>query len=309
MQLLDGLDAIPASLRGGVVTIGNFDGVHLGHAAILEAAARRAGQRPVVAVTFHPHPLKILSPETAPAPLCQYSQRLALLRERDLAAVAVLRSTPALLATEPEAFISEMIAAQLKPCELVEGPNFRFGRGRRGDVSLLEKLGPENGFAVRVADVVHVRVGEQLHIISSSLIRQLVVQGSIADAAICLNRPYTLRGKVATGQGRGGHLSFPTANLDVGGQLIPGEGVYAGRAQLDGTWHLAAISIGTKSTFGEHQLAVEAFLLDFEADIYGKLMDLAFLEYLRPQQRFETPEKLKAQIAEDVCRVRQRASI
>ena len=309
MQLLDGLDAVPASLRGGVVAIGNFDGVHLGHAAILQAAVRRAGPRPVVALTFHPHPLKILSPENAPALLCQHSQRLDWFAEHDLAAVVVIESTAALLATEPETFVAKMIAAQLAPCVLAEGPNFSFGRDRRGDVALLEKLGPEYGFSVTVAEAVRVHVGGKSHIVSSSLIRRLVAKGNVADAAICLDRPYTLRGKVATGQGRGAQLSFPTANLDVGGQLIPGEGVYAGRACLDGNWHLAAISVGTKATFGENQLAVEAFLLDFEADIYGKSMDLAFLEHLRPQQRFDSPITLKAQIAEDVRQVRQRASI
>jgi len=315
VQVLQDIGGVGPDLRGAAVTIGNFDGMHLGHQALLrdclDALARGpAGGGPVVAITFEPHPIAILAPERSPPRLTAPDEKLRLLDRYGADAVLVLRADRTLLSMSAEAFIEEMVVGPFGPRCVVEGPTFGFGRGRKGNVDTLRDLGRRFGFDVHVSAPVELdfESPEGRQIVSSTLIRSLLERGDVARAATCLGRPYALCGPVIHGAGVGKSLGFPTINIDAGEQQLPADGVYAGLGRIGGRCCAAAISIGRRPTFGGTDRVVEAFLLDAAGEWYGEEARLEFLAWLREQRVFGSPEALAEQIENDVKAVRKVAT-
>jgi riboflavin kinase/FMN adenylyltransferase len=311
LEIIRDLASVGPHLRGGVVTIGNFDGVHLGHARLLRRCQERAAGRPVVAMTFEPHPVVLLAPQRAPKRLAPPREKLALLAACGATATVVLETDRTLLGTSAEDFVTTFLVQPLRPVCVVEGPTFGFGAGRRGTVDTLRGLGRRLGFEVEVVapEEVDLDGGRGRRPVSSSLVRELLASGDVERVARCLGRPYGLTGVVVAGSGVGRTLGFPTINLDAGEQQLPADAVYAGRAARRGPGEpassAAAISIGTRPTFGGTARVVEAFLLDDEGRPEGADVRLDFLARLRDQRKFDSPTALAQQIGRDVETVRR----
>lgn len=307
IQVLHDLDRI--RLEGVVLSIGNFDGVHRGHQAIIGAARRRAqavGGR-VVAMTFEPHPATILSPDRVPAMLTPLDEKIRCLEAAGADIAVVVESRREFFDCPADTFVQDIIVGRFRPAAMVEGASFRFGRHRQGDIETLRAAGRTHGFDVEIVPPVCVDLGGHPDtVISSSLIRHLLSSGTVDRAALCLGRPYALLGRVEPGLARGRTLGFATANLAlVAPQLVPAEGVYAGRATVGDSTYAAAVSIGRTPTFGGDRQLIEAHLLDFDGDLYGCDLRLEFLAWLREQKKFDTPAALQAQIAEDIRQTRE----
>src|SRR5262245_28291815 len=304
MRVIRHLAHVAPPLRRVVLTLGNFDGMHLGHQAIVRRAldeARGVGGQ-VVVLTFHPHPIAVVAPDKAPPLLQSLRDRLARLRDLGVDVTVVQRFTPAFAALEPDAFIGQYLSAHLELLHVVVGYNVTFGRGRVGTVDTLQALGARYGFAVDA--VGPVTVGEAQ--VSSTALRQLIAAGDVRRAGELLGRPYTIRGRVVRGEQRGRTLGFPTANLHQRtGLLLPADGVYAVRALLDGRTVPAVLNVGVRPTFGELRRTVEAFLLDFDGDLYGRWITLELVERLRGERRFAGVDALRQAIAADVARTRE----
>jgi riboflavin kinase / FMN adenylyltransferase len=302
MQIVRGLESYPSDGPAAAVALGVFDGVHLGHRAILDAAvaaSHRASLRPV-ACTFDPHPMEILQPDRRPMPITTLDQRLALIAATGVEAAVVLRFTPELAAVEPEAFVKDVLLGRLRAHEVVVGFNHRFGRGARGNPALLQALGDRLGFVATIVPPLNIDGVT----VSSAAVRATLGQGDVRTAARFLGRPYSVSGEVGPGVGRGRTLGFPTANLRMDQAPLVPTGVYACRADLGDTSHRAVTNVGVRPTFGDGVLAVEVHILDFTGDIYGRRMSLAFVERLREERRFESVDALAAQIQRDVAAAR-----
>ena len=288
---------------GTALSIGNFDGVHLGHQHILHRLHDVAADLgvPAVAVTFEPHPLELLSPGTAPARLTPEPIKAWLLRRCPIDDVVVLPIDREFLSITAEAFFQQVVVERFGATALVEGEDFRFGHGRRGDVAMLRRLGSQRGIVVEA--VPHVAAGS--HVVSSSAIRELLTRGRVGEAAELLGRAHRLVGTVVRGDGRGRALGFPTANLDSVAGMCPADGVYAGRAWVDDANWPAAVSIGGKPTFGDARVGVEAYLIGYEGELYGQRLCLELLDYLRGIETFGTGTELVHQMRHDVTRVRR----
>lgn len=262
----------------------------------------------VVAVTFEPHPMRLLRPELAPQNVQLPAERLQSLREAGADEVRVLEVKPALLGMSAQDFIA-WLRRDVGFEGIVEGPDFHFGKGRGGDIGLLRSMGATLGFRVDVVEPVQVKlVDAGVAPASSSMLRWLLAQGRVADVARVLGRPYAFAGKVIRGDQRGRELGWPTCNVEHGDRVLPADGVYAGVATLpDGGRRRAAISVGTKPTFGEAERTVEAFLLDHQAplDQYGWTLTIRFDRWLREQARFDAMPELAAQMHRDVVRTRE----
>ena len=284
------------------LTIGNFDGVHLGHRSLVERARALAPDGRVVVVTFEPHPAAALEARRAPRRLTPAPLRRALLESLGVDEVVELEPTPQLLALDGGEFIDFLRSTHAFDI-VVEGADFRFGRGRGSGISALETIGRRLGFGVEVVDDVSVTLEDRTLLdVRSTAIRWLLMQGRVVDAAIALGRPHQLTRTVVKGDQRGRDLGFPTANLSPGETLLPGDGVYAGVATLpDGTRKLAAISVGTKPTFGPNQRVCEAHLIDHEAplDDYGWTIQLEFTRFLHQQFAYTGVEPLIERIQRD----------
>jgi riboflavin kinase/FMN adenylyltransferase len=292
-------------MPGTAVTIGAYDGVHLGHRALLAdlvARAGAAGLSPVV-VTFDRHPASVVRPESAPPLLTDLDQKLELLAECGIERTLVVPFDRARADESAEDFVREVLVETLEAKLVVVGEDFHFGNRRRGNVALLRELGREHGF-----EVVGVRLtGEDLAPVSSTRIRSLVAAGDVVGAAALLGRPHEVRGPVVHGDGRGAsELGFPTANLEVSTDIaLPADGIYAGYYRRpDGTGYLAAISVGRRPTFYDPASAsvlVEAYLLHFEGDLYGELGRVSFVRRLRDERQFDSVDALIAQMHDDVA--------
>ena len=292
-------------MPGTAVTIGAYDGVHLGHRALLAdlvARAGAAGLSPVV-VTFDRHPASVVRPESAPPLLTDLDQKLELLAECGIERTLVVPFDRARADESAEDFVREVLVEALEAKLVVVGEDFHFGNRRRGNVALLRELGREHGF-----EVVGVRLtGEDLAPVSSTRIRSLVAAGDVVGAAALLGRPHEVRGPVVHGDGRGAsELGFPTANLEVSTDIaLPADGIYAGYYRRpDGTGYLAAISVGRRPTFYDPASAsvlVEAYLLHFEGDLYGELGRVSFVRRLRDERQFDSVDALIAQMHDDVA--------
>jgi riboflavin kinase/FMN adenylyltransferase len=306
--------------KGCVLTIGNFDGVHVGHQEILRTARRLARERgtEVAVMTFEPHPVAVLYPEKAPAVLTPLPLKTHLLKEyADHCIIIVLEDNKELLSLSPERFVDEFLMTRVQPTIVVEGDDFNFGAGRTGNVDTLRRLGEERGFDVVVVPPKQIELASSQRVrVSSTIIRYMLESGHVTEAATALSRPYRLLGPVVRGWGRGRKLGFPTLNMHKPEQIIPAEGVYAGFVEIADQQQTllreqrrlpAVFSIGQARTFGdEHPLLIEAHLLDENTgDMTGKWMAMDFVQRLRSQHRFRTPEELVAQITKDCDAARQ----
>ncbi|MBK7405936.1 MAG: bifunctional riboflavin kinase/FMN adenylyltransferase [Phycisphaerales bacterium] len=299
-----------------VVTVGNFDGVHAGHAAIVRRARALAAPNggSVVVLAFDPHPLSRLAPERAPQPLTTFPERAELLRQAGADIVERLEPTEALLRLSPEAFV-EWVVERHNPGVWIEGQDFRFGHGRAGSVETLQQLGGPLGFTVELAPTVSVALSDHTVVpASSSLTRWMLSHGRARDAWSMLGRPYRLGGQVVRGDRRGRTLGFPTANFESP-TILPADGVYAAVATLPGgARHPAALSVGSKPQFGGLTRTAEAFILDAPTDPgtahlpglteYGWQLALDVVGWIRDQMRFDSIERLVAQMERDCARVR-----
>jgi riboflavin kinase/FMN adenylyltransferase len=287
--------------------VGNFDGVHRGHAALIAALRRQAEQvsGPAVAVTFDPHPLDLLRPERRQPLLTTLDDRGRLLHELGADHVLVLKTTPDLLALSAADFFSEMVQGRLAARALTEGVNFAFGRGREGNIDTLDHLCRAAGVTLSLLQPLQWEGSE----VSSSRVRAALVGGDVELAHQLLDRPYRLHGIVGVGQRRGRTIGFPTANLEQASTLVPGDGVYAARAHDDsGAAWPAAVNVGPNPTFGEGARKIEAHLLGFSGDLYGRPLSLDFLHRLRDTRPFAGVAELVAQLHQDIDEGRRRVS-
>ncbi len=313
VETASGLAELAKVEKGCVLTIGNFDGVHLGHQEIINVARKLTDQRQseLVLMTFEPHPVAILYPEKAPGVLTPIVLKKHLLAQFGVDCLVVLESSYRILNLSPEAFIDEFLLKSVQPGVVVEGEDFNFGYSRSGNVEILKKLGERFNFEIVIVPGKEIKLADEQNArVSSTLIRHLLHKGEVADAAQALGRYYRLSGQTTLGKGKGRKLGFPTANINPVNQIIPAEGVYAGFVEIADTEELlcesknklpAAFSIGRAKTFiSDHPLLVEAHILGQDTgDLYGKYLAMDFVKFIRHQQKFSSPEQLSTQITKD----------
>ncbi|MEI6608922.1 MAG: bifunctional riboflavin kinase/FAD synthetase [Deltaproteobacteria bacterium] len=303
MIVFKSTDDITNDFRSSFVTIGNFDGVHLSHRHIcrkLSSDAAEAGAKSLV-ITFDPHPKMILHPDIRPFFLITtLEEKLDLLEECGIDATLIIAFSPDYAKTTAREFVYETLGQKLAIKKIIIGHDYTFGQNKKGNDTYLISAGQELGFEVEVIDAF--KLGED--IVSSTLIRNLIVQGKVGEAARLLGREYNVAGTVVTGFGRGIKLGFPTANINPEKELLPPAGIYAAFVSVGGKRHMAALNIGAKPTFADYTFTFEVHLLDFEGDLRGKRLNTDFVEKLRDIAKFDSPEALKKQIAADVEKVR-----
>jgi len=298
MEVVRGIEAFPQQRVPVVLGLGTFDGMHLGHQALLSEVVRIAGEQEGrgAAITFDPHPLAVIAPPPEPFLLTTIEERLRLIASLRIDLALVIRFDAELRQVSAQEWM-ELLLRHVRMSDVVCGSNYTFGRDRVGTVELLRGWAEAEG--VRVHVVPPVRVGGAL--VSSTLIRRLLRAGDVAEAARYLGRWYTLRGTVQRGDARGRTLGFPTANLSLPEEkLIPGTGIYTAMARTERGLHQAAVSIGTRPTFGPGALVVEAYLLEFSGDLYGETLELHFVQRLRDELAFASEAALIRQMREDV---------
>lgn len=292
--------------RGGVATIGNFDGVHRGQRAILDQVVARAEELrvPAVVITFDPHPLSVLAPERTPVALTTPKQKETFLAEAGITHMLAVRFTPELARVPARSFVSGFLHEKLRLREIYVGREFQFGQGREGNLGLLREMGTELGFSAHGVDEV-VHAGER---ISSTRIRRAIAEGNVAEAAELLGRPYTITGSIARGDRMGQKLGWPTINIMSDNKLLPADGVYVTRVffpSYPATFDCVT-NIGTRPTVYEnYQRVVESHVLDFKANVYGQRVELRFHKRLREERIFPTVMDLSAQIGRDVESTRE----
>jgi len=295
---------VPQNALNGIVTVGNFDGVHRGHQQMLATLCEIAAQHsaPAVVVTFDPHPLSLLRPDSPLPRLTTIPRRTELLKQYGADEVIVLPVTHELLQMSADEFFRDVLVQQLTAKGIVEGPNFRFGRDRQGGVQQLSRLCQSEGITFQVIEAVN----DEGHMISSSRIRSLLSEGKASEAVAMTGHSHRLSGVVSQGAGRGRQLGFPTANLDDIHVMLPANGVYAGAAGIDEQRHTVAISVGPNPTFNDNRVKVECHVDGFEGDLYGQSLDIDLCCEIRPLCSFESVDELTKQIRTDVerCRVR-----
>jgi riboflavin kinase/FMN adenylyltransferase len=296
-------DPRPALWRQPVLALGNFDGMHRGHLKIIERVRRGAEERgsTAVAMTFDPHPSKIVRPDKAPPLLMTHQQKLEALARGGMHGVAIVRFTPELARWDPETFVRSVLVEWLHVAEVWVGANFLFGHDRSGNFSSLRSLGARYGFRAEKIDPVRYKD----FVVSSTRVRRLIAEGRVDEAGALLGHHYALDGTVVQGQKRGRELGFPTANLCAENELVPPAGVYATTANIDGLAYPAITNIGTRPTFesGQENI-IETHLLDFDKDMYGATLRLGFVQRLRDEKKFDGVDALKAQIEADRVRAK-----
>lgn len=300
MQVVRDLSELREPLQKSAVTIGNFDGIHLGHRALLGRVVNSARELDAtsVVVTFDPHPAQILAPERTPKTLAPFALKASLIEREGIELLAVLRFTRELSMLSPEEFTRSILVEKQRAVIVHVGSNFRFGHQRAGDTALLADLGRKNGFRVETLPMIKVR-GQR---VSSSQIRHSLSHGRVEIAGRMLGRPYALSGNIVTGEGVGHKKTVPTLNLGPVEQQLPKNGVYITRTRVGGALHDSVTNVGHKPTFGQHRLTVETFLLNFHGEVQAEEMEIEFLHRLRDEIKFPDAEALKRQIQQDVER-------
>jgi riboflavin kinase/FMN adenylyltransferase len=304
MERLDGGSAVPQALRGGIVALGNFDGFHSGHQAVVGRAVERgrAEGRPVLVATFDPHPVRFFRPGTPPFRLTSLDQRQRLFAAAGADAMIVFRFEAKLAATSAQAFIAGNLIALIGAAGVVTGEDFTFGRGREGNVEILAEAGARLGFSVDSVGPVSDREGP----ISSSRIRDSLQAGDCRAAARLLTRPFAIEGVVEHGDKRGREIGYPTANIALGSYLRPRFGIYAVRGRLaDGRLLDGAANLGVRPTFEPPKELLEPYFFDFDSDLYGQILEVELVDFLRPEAKYDSLDALKAQMALD-CEVARR---
>ena len=298
MQVFQGIEAVEHKLKNPAITIGNFDGVHKGHQALFQRVKQLAeelnGQSAVV--TFDPHPLEVLFPEKAPSFITSHRQKLDIIASCGIDATVVIPFDHKLSQMSAREFVEIVLVEKIGARAIVVGHDYRFGHSREGDIAFLKRLGEQYGF--KVETVTGVRVNDT--VVSSTAIRQMIESGKIKDANKLLGRFFEVSGTVIPGRKRGVSLGFPTANIRMPAIMSPRTGVYVVEAEVDGKTYGGAANLGYNPTFGDTDLSLEVHLFDFDQDIYGKLITVRFIDRLRDELRFSSPDELSAQIAKDV---------
>jgi riboflavin kinase / FMN adenylyltransferase len=305
MERLDGGSAVPERLRGGIVALGNFDGFHRGHQAVVARAVERARaeQRPVLVATFDPHPVRFFRPDTPPFRLTTLDQRERLFGAAGADAMIVFRFDAGLAATTAEDFAAERLVRLIGAAGVVTGEDFTYGRKRGGNIAVLREAGERLGFSVDAVGPVSDEDGP----ISSSRIRDALVAGDCATAARLLTRPFAIEGTVEHGDKRGRAIGYPTANIALGPYLRPRFGIYAVRGRLeDGRVMEGAANLGVRPTFEPPRELLEPYFFDFDGDLYGQNVEVELISYLRPEAKFDSVDALKAQMADDCDEARRR---
>jgi riboflavin kinase / FMN adenylyltransferase len=303
MIIFKGIENITKDFRGPFVTIGNFDGVHLSHQFIcrkLAAEAKNAGAKSLV-ITFDPHPKMILHPDIRPFYLITtLEEKLKLLEDCGVDGTLIIPFSLDYSHITAEKFVRESLGGKLAIKKIIIGHDYTFGRGKKGNSDYLISAGREMGFAVEVVDAF--KVGD--NIVSSTLVRNLIIKGDFKTVTNLLGRWYNVAGIVVSGRGRGVELGFPTANIDPEKELLPPAGIYAAFVDVEGKRYMTALNIGGKPTFADYTFTFEVHLLDFSGDLRGKRLNTEFVEKMRDIIKFDSPEKLKIQIAADVEKAR-----
>ncbi len=304
MERLDGGSVVPPDLRGGIVALGNFDGFHLGHQAVVGRAVERARAegRPALVATFDPHPVRHFKPDVPPFRLTTLDQRERLFAEAGADAMIIFRFDAALAGLTALEFVADRLLDKIGAGGVVTGDDFTFGKGRSGNVDILADLGAKNGFSVDTVAPVSLD-GEA---VSSSRIRDLLVAGDPRGAARLLTRPYAIEGVVQHGDKVGRTIGYPTANIDMGNYLRPAYGIYAVRGRLtDGTILQGAANLGVRPSFDPPRELLEPYFFDFDGDLYNQSIEIALVDFLRPEAKFDDLEALKAQMALDCDRAKE----
>ena len=289
--------------RRAVLSVGNFDGLHLGHQKILREVIACAREQKAIAavITFDPHPLKVLRPENAPPLVETIGQRIDRFAAIGLEAALVLPFDRALAVLTPEQFVRRVLVEELKTAEVLVGENFRFGHRQQGHVDTLRDLGKTFGFSVQIVEPVII----DNEFVSSSAVRAAIAEGRVAHAAHLLGRPFALTGEIVRGAGRGSKILFPTLNLAPAQELLPKVGVYATETCVEGRWYRSATNVGFRPTFDGTVLGIESHLFDFSQQLSKGHIEVRFCERLRDERKFSGPAELRAQIAADLRDVQE----
>ena len=299
------LDApVPQPLRGAILALGNFDGFHLGHQAVIGRAVQRGAheRRPVIVATFDPHPMRHFRPDTAPFRLTSLDQRQRLFGQAGADAMLIFGFDGALAATSAEDFVADLLSRQIGAAGVVTGDDFTFGAGRRGSAALLAELGAAHGI---VAETVAPLLLDGAPV-SSSRVRDALGAGDPGQATRLLTRPFAIEGVVGHGDKRGRTLGYPTANVPLGNYLRPVYGIYAVRVRLhDGSEHDAVASLGIRPSFDPPVEMLETFIFDYEGDLYGRTIEVALVAYLRPEAKFDDMHALVTQMDADSAMARK----
>jgi riboflavin kinase/FMN adenylyltransferase len=299
---LDG--GIPDSLKGSIVALGNFDGFHLGHQAVVGRAVQRAfhERRPVIVATFDPHPVRYFKPELPPFRLTTLDQRERLFAHAGADAILVFEFGPKLAAMDAEEFVAEVLAKQIGAAGVVTGNDFTFGKGRTGDTQLLKSLGTQHGV---IAEAVPQVLVDGVRV-SSGRIREALIAGDSGTATRLLSRDYAIEGMVQKGDARGRELGYPTANLVLGDYQRPRYGIYAVRVTLDdGSERPGVANLGVRPTFDPPQELLETHLLDYSGDLYGRCMEVGLHAFIRPELKFDSIDALVAEMRRDEAAARK----
>jgi riboflavin kinase / FMN adenylyltransferase len=308
MQRLTLAGGVPDSLRGSVVALGNFDGFHLGHQAVVNRALARAfhERRPVIVATFDPHPVHFFKPGLPPFRLTSLDQRQALFAHAGADAMLVFEFGAELASMDAEQFIAEVLSRRIGAAGVITGDDFSFGKGRSGDAAMLARIGPEHGIAAEAVPQVTLD-GER---ISSGRIREALVAADTGTATRMLSRDYAIEGVVERGDARGRELGYPTANLSLGDYQRPKYGIYAVRVTLeDGSEHPGVASLGVRPTFEPEQELLEAHLFDWDGELYGRKIEVALHAYIREEKKFDSAEALVVEMRSDEALARRLLAI
>jgi len=297
MRVWNDIERVPSGDGPLVASIGNYDGVHVGHQRILErtVAAARARHVPSLLISFEPHPLAVVAPERRPQLLQTREQKLDALEQTGLEHVLMLKFTPEIATLSGEEFFADVLDQHLTFAAMHVGHNFRFGRHRSAGIEALERIGAARGFEVSGTPQVQVDGG----VVSSTRIRAAVKEGDVSAASRMLGRPFALTGEVVRGAGRGAKLLLPTANLEVENEICPAPGVYVTESAVLAARQAAMTNVGFRPTFNGTLLTVETHIIEFEGDLYGERMEVRFLDRIRDEMRFENPSDLADQLARD----------
>jgi riboflavin kinase / FMN adenylyltransferase len=304
MERLTHDQPVPGQLKGAVLALGNFDGFHLGHQAVVNRAIGRGfhERRPVIVATFDPHPVRFFRPDAPPFRLTSLDQRERLFAHAGADAMLVFRFDGELASTSAEDFVSEILAGRLAVSGVVTGDDFSFGRGRAGNVELLRKLGAKHGIVAEA--VAPILIGGER--VSSGRIREALAAGDPGTATRLLTRPFAIEAVVERGDGRGHDLGYPTANVSLGRYQRPAYGIYAVRVRLDdGSEHNGVASFGVRPTFEAREEVLEAYLFDWTGDLYGRTIEIDLVEYIRPEAKFDSVDALVSRMREDEAEARR----
>jgi riboflavin kinase/FMN adenylyltransferase len=304
INIINDINEIKGPLRNPVLTIGNFDGVHRGHLVLFDKVKQIAkaidGQS--VVITFDPHPVKVMKPENGLPLITPIKQKLKLISDAGIDVIFCISFNKQFSAISARDFVKEILVDRIGVREIVVGYDYAFGRGRRGDIKLLRGMGKQFGFNVHVIEPIHL----DKTLVSSTYIRDLVLEGDLVEAKRLLGRDYQISGTIIKGKGRGTDLlGIPTANLQTLDELIPKKGIYAVIVDMEDDSHYGICNIGNNPTFGENALSIETHLLDFNKDILGKEFTIKFLHRLREEKKFDSKEELVDQIRKDITRSRK----